>query len=431
MNVLMPQLGETVNEGTISKWYKSIGDAVTAGDVLFEIETDKTSMEVPAIVSGILTEIKAEVGQTVPVGAVVSVLRVDGAAESSAEQRAIPATSPTPAVAATQIAPTPAPPVTTAPVKRELDPFNAVRSPERNFGLATLANGTKVTPLARRLAVQAGVDLNAIEGSGPHGRIVAADIKEVAQRAQPLTTLASSAGLEQVKALYSGVAYREVSLDGMRKTIAKRLVESKQTVPHFYLTADMSVDALLAQRAQINATGKVRVTINDCIVKAYALALQRVTAANAAWADDRLLQFERVDVGVAVAINGGLVTPIVRSADTKSLAAISAEVVDLATRARDRKLKPAEYQGGSGTVSNLGMYGVREFSAIINPPQATILAVGAAERRPVEKADGSIGFANKLTVTLSVDHRVVDGAVAGELLAAFKSIIETPISLLI
>ncbi len=429
MNVLMPQLGETVTEGTIAKWYKSVGDSVTAGDILFEIETDKTSMEVPAIASGVLTEIRAQAGQTVPVGAIISILTVAGVANETAPAEKAPAAAPASTAAPAQsIASKPA--AAAATVKRTIDPFNAVPSPERNFGPATLANGVKVTPLARRLAVEGNISLSNVKGSGPHGRIVADDVRH-AQPAASASVLATGAGLAQVKALYAGIAHREVPLDGMRKTIAKRLVESKQTVPHFYLTTDMSVEALLSIRKLINASGKFKVSINDCIVKAYALALHRVPAANAVWAEDRLLQFENVDVGVAVAIQGGLITPVVRNANVKSLADVSADIADLAARARDRKLKSAEYQGGTGTVSNLGMFGVREFSAIINPPQATILAVGAAERRPIENADGSIGFASKLTVTLSVDHRVVDGAVAGELLAAFKSIIEAPVNLLI
>jgi pyruvate dehydrogenase E2 component (dihydrolipoamide acetyltransferase) len=422
MNVLMPQLGETVTEGTIAKWYKSVGDTIAAGDVLFEIETDKTSMEVPALAGGILAEIRAQKGQTVPVNAVVCIITADGkvpadagaAAAAPAPAKSAPAAAP----AATAAAPAPQP-VAAAPARRDIDPFNSVQSPAKNFGKATLPSGAKITPLARRLAAEAGVDLGTLQGSGPHGRIVAADIK----RARPAQAVAAPTA--------AGNAYREIPLDGMRRTIAKRLVESKQTVPHFYLSTDVSVEALLALRQQINALAPKRISVNDFIVKAYALALQKVPAANAIWAEDKLLQYERSDIGVAVAIEGGLITPVVRSADVKSLATISAEIADLAKRARERKLKPAEYQGGTGTVSNLGMYGIRQFSAIVNPPQATILAVGAAERRPEEAADGSVRFASKLTVTLSVDHRVVDGAVAGELLAAFRTIVEAPLSLLL
>jgi pyruvate dehydrogenase E2 component (dihydrolipoamide acetyltransferase) len=419
MNVLMPQLGETVTEGTIAKWYKSVGDTIAAGDVLFEIETDKTSMEVPALAGGILAEIRAQKGQTVPVNAVVCIITADGKVPADAAPAAAPVKSAPAAAPAAVAAPAPQPVAPPPAVKRDIDPFNSVQTPDRNFGKATLPNGAKITPLARRLAAEAGVDLGSVQGSGPHGRIVAADIK----RAQPAPAAAPVA--------VAGNTVREIPLDGMRRTIAKRLVESKQTVPHFYLSTDVSVEALLALRQQINTIAPKRISVNDFIVKAYALALQKVPAANAVWAEDKLLQYERSDVGVAVAIEGGLITPVVRSADVKSLATISAEIADLAKRARERKLKPAEYQGGTSTVSNLGMYGIRQFSAIVNPPQATILAVGAAERRPEEAADGSVRFASKLTVTLSVDHRVVDGAVAGELLAAFRTIVEAPLSLLL
>ena len=424
MNVLMPQLGETVTEGTIIKWYKSVGDKVAAGDVLFEIETDKTSMEVPALAGGTLTEIKAQVGQTIPVNAVVCVVSAAGEVSietAPAEVATSAASAPAPAKGAASKAAAAAPaPVPAPAIKRELDPFNSVRTPERNFGPATLASGAKTTPLARRLAAEAGVNLDSVQGSGPHGRIVAADIRQ----ARPAAAAA-------VAAPAAGSAYREIPLDGMRRTIARRLVESKQTVPHFYLSTDVSVEALLALRREVNALSPSRISVNDFLVKAYALALQKVPAANAVWAEDRLLQYERSDVGVAVAIQGGLITPVIRGADVKSLATVSAEIADLAKRARDRKLKPAEYQGGTATVSNLGMFGIREFSAIINPPQATILAVGAAERRPEEAPDGGVRFASKLTVTLSVDHRVVDGAVAGELLAAFRTVVESPLSLLL
>jgi pyruvate dehydrogenase E2 component (dihydrolipoamide acetyltransferase) len=304
-----------------------------------------------------------------------------------------------------------------------------VRSPERNFGLATLPGGAKVTPLARRLAAERGLDLRALQGSGPQGRVVAEDVRRAPVAAPAASAMASGASAAQVKAQYPSTPYSEVPLDAMRKVIARRLTESKQTVPHFYLSADYNVEALLAVRQQVNAAKGVKVSVNDLVVKAYAMALQKVPAANVAFAEDRLLQFTRSDVGVAVAVPGGLVTPVVRSADTKSVLDISAEIAGLAARGRDRKLKPDEYTGGSATVSNLGMYGVRNFSAIVNPPQATILAVGAAERRPVEGADGSVRFASTITVTLSVDHRAVDGAVGGELLRALRNIIENPISL--
>jgi len=421
----MPQLGETVAEGKIVKWFKSVGDVLAAGDVLFEIETDKTSMEVPTMTAGTLTEIRVGEGQTVPVSAVVAVLSGPTGAAPPPD-----ALAPAPIAAPATLASVPA---AATPARRTLDPFNAVVSPEKNFGPVTLANGAKITPLARRLAAEAGVDPAKLTGSGPHGRIVAADIAK-APRAAPSAaggSMATGATLDQVKALYQDVPYEEVQLDGMRRTIARRLVESKQTVPHFYLTMEVGLEPLLDIRKRINASGAVKISVNDFVVKAYALALSQVPAANAVWAEDRILQFQRSDVGVAVAIEGGLLTPVVRNAETKSLSAISAEIRDLAARARDRKLKPAEYQGGSAAISNLGMFGVREFMAIVSPPHATILAVGAGERRPVEAEDGGIRFESRMTVTLSVDHRVVDGALGAGLLAAFKAIMENPISALI
>jgi pyruvate dehydrogenase E2 component (dihydrolipoamide acetyltransferase) len=424
MDILMPQLGETVTEGTISKWYKAAGDPVTAGDPLFEIETDKTSMEVPAVVAGVLHEIRAQAGATVPVGSVVAVLgETAGAPISSPLQAQAPIAV---AVGNSPMAVAAAPPAPLNGAARPVDPFHGLRTPERNFGKATLSGGVKVTPLARRLAAEAGLDLAQLRGSGPHGRIVAADVRV------PVTSQTGPAhGAEQVKALYAGTSYRELPLDGMRKTIARRLSESKQQVPHFYLGGDLNVEALLGLRKQVNEAAGMRVSVNDLLVKAYALALQRVPAANVAWAGDRLLQFERSDIGVAVAVPGGLVTPIVRSADTKPLLLLSSEVAALASRARERKLQPAEYAGGAATVSNLGMYGVRSFQAIVNPPQATILAVGAAERRVVEATDGTLRAATLLTVSISVDHRAVDGAVAAELFAALRQIVETPIRVLL
>jgi pyruvate dehydrogenase E2 component (dihydrolipoamide acetyltransferase) len=309
-----------------------------------------------------------------------------------------------------------------------MDPFREVRTPERNYGPANVG-GRQVTPLARRLAGERGIDLANIKGSGPHGRIVAGDIESaVPQRG------ASGPTAAQVKALYDGVAYEEVPLDPMRATIARRLVEAKSTVPHFYLTADIEVGRLLAMREEANAAAPnpaFKLSLNDFIIKAWAAALQRVPAANAVWAGDRILRFKSSDIGVAVALDGGLITPVLRNAEAKSLTAVSTEMRDLAARARDRKLKPAEYQGGASAISNLGMHGVREFAAIINPPHATILAVGASRRAPVEADDGSVKFVSQMTVTLSCDHRVVDGALGAQLLAAFKTLMENPVTALI
>jgi pyruvate dehydrogenase E2 component (dihydrolipoamide acetyltransferase) len=450
MDVLMPQLGETVAEGKITKWFKSAGDAVKPGDNLFEIETDKVSMEVPSIAAGILSEIKVQTGETALVGAVVAVIAGEvgavvstptPAAKAPPQAAASPPLVPAKAGIQSQTALGPrlrgGERVAADFAYRELDPFFEVRTPSRNFGPAKVG-GTVVTPLARRLAGENSIDLSNLKGSGPYGRIVASDIEAAISngggRAAPMATGASAA---QVKALYQGIEFEEVPLDGMRATIARRLVEAKQTIPHFYLTADVTMDALLKIREEANAgapkegAGVYKLSVNDFVIKALALALQRVPAANAVWAGDRVLRFKHSDIGVAVAIEGGLLTPVIRNAEGKSLSAVSNEMKDLAARAKDKKLKPAEYQGGASAISNLGMYGVREFSAIINPPHATILAVGTSQRRPVEAEDGSVRFESQMTVTLSCDHRVVDGALGAELLAAFKALIESPVRMLV
>jgi pyruvate dehydrogenase E2 component (dihydrolipoamide acetyltransferase) len=443
MNILMPQLGETVAEGKITKWFKSAGDAVMPGDNLFEIETDKVSMEVPATEAGILSEIRVLEGEVAPVGAIVGVIG-DGAGAAAS-----PPAKPTPPASAATKAPTPspavsdrAPPPAKAPQQPiKLDPFFEVRTPERNFGPARLAGGISVTPLARRLASETGIDLSRLRGSGPHGRIVARDVENAprATATPHVAALAEGPSSDQVKALFDPAGYEEIPLDAMRKTIAARLQQAKQTIPHFYLTADIAIDRLVAVREEANAAAAkdrdgnpaFKLSLNDFIIRALALALQRVPAANAVWAGDRILRLKHSDVGVAVALEGGLIAPIIRNAEAKSLSAISAEMKELAARAREKKLKPADYQGGSSAISNLGMYGVREFSAIINPPQATILAVGAARRQAVEKADSSVAFASMLTATLSCDHRVVDGALGAELLAAVKALLETPVTMLV
>jgi pyruvate dehydrogenase E2 component (dihydrolipoamide acetyltransferase) len=444
MNILMPQLGETVAEGKITKWFKSAGDAVQPGDNLFEIETDKVSMEVPATEAGVLSEIRVPEGEVAPVGAIVGVIGAAGSAPTpTGRAKAVPASAaapkaPVPPTGYESI-PEPSRPPVARPIK--LDPFFEVRTPDRNFGPARLASGTAVTPLARRLASETGIDLSRLRGSGPHGRIVARDVEGV-PRAAPsarLAALAEGPGPDQVKAFYAPGSYEEVPVDAMRRTIAARLSQAKQTIPHFYLTADIAIDRLLAVRAEANVAAPkdrdgnptFKLSLNDFVIRALALALQRVPAANAAWAGDRILRFTHSDIGVAVALDDGLIAPIIHNAETKSLSTLSAEMKDLAARARDKKLKPAEYQGGSSAISNLGMYGVREFSAIINPPQSTILAIGAARRLAVEKADGGVAFASVLTATLSCDHRVVDGALGAELLAAVKALIETPVTMLV
>ena len=456
----MPQLGETVAEGKITKWFKSAGDAVKPGDNLFEIETDKVSMEVPSITTGTLAEIKVLAGETALVGAVVAVIAGEGGlpasgAAASGAPPAPTASAPVPGNASPPFIPAKAgiqsqqglgPRVRgderAGHAVREtytgpLDPFFEVRTPDRNYGPAKLASGSFVTPLARRLAGENGIELGRLSGSGPRGRIVAADVESAIAkgggRAAP-QAVATGMSAAQVKALYQGIDFEEMPLDGMRATIARRLVEAKQTIPHFYLVADVTMDALLKLRDEANAGApkvSFKLSVNDFVIKALAMALQRVPAANAVWAGDRILRFKHSDVGVAVAIDGGLLTPVIRNADEKSLSAISNEMKDLAARAKEKKLKPAEYQGGASAISNLGMYGVREFSAIINPPHATILAVGASQRRPVEAEDGSVKFVSQMSVTLSCDHRVVDGALGAELLAAFKALIESPVRMLV
>jgi pyruvate dehydrogenase E2 component (dihydrolipoyllysine-residue acetyltransferase) len=445
MDVLMPQLGETVAEGKITKWFKSAGDAVKPGDNLFEIETDKVSMEVPSTTVGVLAEIRVPAGAVAPVGAVVAVIS-DGAgaaatlhaptetvAKPSAPLSSRPLAGGAEQAAATSTAASPPPP-------NKLDPFFEVRTPAHNYGPARLPSGMSVTPLARRLAAEGGIDLGVVKPSGPHGRIVARDVEAARATSQRAAAPAAPfAGLiaDQVKALYRDAPFEEVPLDGMRRTIAERLTQAKQTIPHFYLTADVEIGRLLELREQANAAAgrdkepAFKLSINDLVIKAWAMALQRVPTANAVWAGDRILRFKHSDIGVAVAIDGGLIAPVVRRAETKMLSVIANEMKDLATRARGKKLKPEEYQGGSSAISNLGMYGVREFSAIINPPQATILAIGAARRQAVEKPDGGVAFASVMTVTLSCDHRVVDGALGAQLLAAFKGFVEQPVTMLV
>ncbi len=446
MDVLMPQLGETVAEGKIVKWFVKAGDTIKPGDNLFEIETDKTSMEVPATFGGTLTDINFQIGEVAKVGAVVAVIAGEGGAAAPA-----PAAKPV-APAAAQAAPAMSPAAYVPPASPNAPSSTStrdfaypnmtldreVRTAERNYGPAKLASGGFITPLARRLASERGIDVSRLSGSGPHGRIVAGDV-EKAQPASGGGGMATGASFAQVKALYEGVDHVEVPLDGMRATIAKRLVEAKQTIPHFYLTADIEIGRLMAMREEANkaapkdkdGNAAFKLSLNDFIIKAWAAALQRIPAANAVWAGDRILRFTHSDIGVAVALDGGLITPVIRNAEQKSLTAISAEIRDLAERARAKKLKASEYQGGASAISNLGMYGVREFSAIINPPHATILAVGASRRAPVEAEDGSVKFVSVMTATLSCDHRVVDGALGAELLAAFKDFVETPVTALI
>jgi pyruvate dehydrogenase E2 component (dihydrolipoamide acetyltransferase) len=398
-------------------------------------------MEVPSTTSGVLAEIRVPAGAVAPVGAVVGVIADGAGAAVSTTANATETRPPARAIDrdSRRDAPAAAADAQESP-RAALDPFFEVRTPARNYGPARLPGGATVTPLARRLAGEAGIDLSQVHGSGPRGRIVARDIAAAPRAAGP-ATVGSAIGppAAEIKALFEPGSFQEVPLDAMRRTIAARLTQAAQTIPHFYLTADADIGRLIAMREDANSAAPkdqdgnpaFKLSVNDFIVRALALALQTVSAANAVWAGDRILRFAHSDIGVAVALDGGLITPVIRHAETKPLTAISAEMKDLVARARAKKLKPAEYQGGTAAISNLGMHGVREFSAIINPPHATILAVGAARRQAIERDDGGIGFASLLSLTLSCDHRVVDGALGAELLAAIKRSIESPITMLV
>jgi pyruvate dehydrogenase E2 component (dihydrolipoamide acetyltransferase) len=425
VHILMPQLGETVAEGKITTWFKSIGDRIQPGDNLFEIDTDKVSMEVPAISTGVLSEIRVKEGEVAPVGAIVGVI-----AENSADTSRSSASNSSQAVAHKPAF--------------KLEPYMEVRTPERNFGPSKRADGARVTPLARRLAGESGVELARLRGSGPNGRIVAKDIQYAIASSPSAPAVATAVAQsppgpssQSIKDLYRDVSYEEVPLDAMRKIIAQRLTRAASTIPQFYISTDVEIDRMLALREEANASGErkggavFKLSLNDFVIKAFALALQRIPAANVVWAEDRILRFRHSDIGVAVATDGGLLTPVIREAEAKPISVISAMMKDLAARARARKLLPQEYQGGAAAISNLGMYGVRSFSAIINPPHASILAVGAASRRPIEAEGGAIRFTTQMTVTLTCDHRAIDGVVAAELLAAFKTLVESPITILI
>ena len=430
INILMPALSPTMTEGNLAKWHKKPGDKVSAGDVIAEIETDKATMEVEAVDEGTLGEIKVPEGtQGVKVNEVIATLLGEGEKAGAAPAPAAapkPATQP-PAAAAPAPAPAPAP---AAPKPMAASP-TSVAPDSRIF----------VSPLARRMAEQAGVNLGSLQGSGPGGRIVKADIEAAISGGAPRAA-AAPAATPQAKAVPASQAhvempgmpaYDEFPNNNVRKVVARRLTESKQQAPHFYLSLDCEIDALLKLRADLNARAEkegVKLSVNDLVIKAAAIALRKVPAANASYTEAAIRRYKTVDISVAVAIPDGLITPIVKNADTKGLATISSEMKDLAARARSGKLKPEEFQGGTFSISNLGMYGIREFAAVINPPQGAILAVGAGEQRPVVK-NGALAIATVMTVTLSVDHRVVDGAVGAEYLAALKKLIEDPMSMML
>lgn len=423
VEILMPALSPTMEEGTLAKWLVKEGDVVKAGQVLAEIETDKATMEFEAVDEGTVGKILVAEGTAgVKVNTPIAVLIEEGETLSDAP-KAAPAVAPAPVAAA---------PVAAAPVT------------------APVATGARVfaSPLARRLAKEKGLDLTKVQGSGPHGRIVRADVEGAGSvvavaTAAPVTAAAASAAAkaamptgmaaETVLKMYADREFVEMPLDGMRRTIAARLTEAKQTIPHFYLRREVRLDALMAFREQLNkgleARG-VKLSVNDFIIKACAIALQAVPDANAVWAGDRILKLKPSDVAVAVAVDGGLFTPVLRDADKKTMSALSAEMKDLATRAKTKKLAPHEYQGGSFAISNLGMMGIENFDAVINPPHGAILAVGAGVKKPVVLADGSLGVATVMSMTLSVDHRVIDGALGAEFLKVVVNSLENPISML-
>ncbi len=454
INITMPALSPTMEEGNLAKWLVKEGDHVSPGDVIAEIETDKATMEVEAVDEGTVAKIVVPAGtEGVKVNALIAVLADEGEDASAAamggdEKKAeAPKAEPKQELAKAEVA-------KAAPEKAEspkVEPAKAEKQVPAPAGKSHVsAERVFASPLARRIAKDAGVEISAVSGTGPHGRIVRADVEAAVAsggaKAAPAAPPAAAPAVkpmsdEAVLKLFEEGSYELIPHDTMRKTIARRLVEAKSTIPHFYLTLDCEIDALLALRAQINAAAPVtrtdkgdvpayKVSVNDMVIKAMALALRDVPAANVSWTESAMVQHRSVDVGVAVSIPGGLITPIIRHAETKTLSVIATEMKDLASRARNKKLKPEEYNGGTTAVSNLGMFGIKDFAAVINPPHATILAVGAGEERAVVRK-GQIVVANVMSVTLSTDHRAVDGALGAEMLAAFKRHIENPIGMLV
>ena len=419
-DVLMPALSPTMEEGTLAKWHVKVGDKVSSGDVIAEIETDKATMEVEAVDEGVIEEILVAEG-TEAVKVNTAIARLSGGSAAPAPPKAA---APPPPVA--QPAQAPPPPVAAAPAVAAAPPA---------------ASGARIfaSPLARRIARDKGLDLAAIQGSGPHGRIIRRDVEGLTATpaAGPAAAKPAPAAPRAVLSLeQQGIpagSYDLVPLDGIRKTVARRLTDSFRDVPHFPLTVDLEIDRLIEARTKINALLQaegLKVSVNDMILKAAALALKRVPEANASYTPEGIALHHHADVAMAVAIEGGLITPIIRAAETKGLAAIARETQDLAARARDRKLKPQEFQGGTFTVSNLGMYGIKAFASIINEPQGAILSVGAGEKRPVVRGD-ALAVATVMTVTMTCDHRVVDGAIGARWLQAFKALIEDPITMIV
>ncbi len=445
-NILMPALSPTMEKGNLARWLKKEGDKIKSGDVIAEIETDKATMEYEAVDEGTLAKIVVPEGtQDVAVNSVIAVLAGEGEDVKAAAGSAQTAPTPKPAEAPKSQAAAPKP-VTPAP--QSVPPPKPVVAPAPQPAAASDGNRVFSSPLARRLAKEAKIDLSRVQGSGPHGRVIARDIDAAkagkglrapgaaptAAAAMPPPATPSDA---QIRALFQDGSYDFVPHDQMRKIIAQRLTLSKQTIPHFYLTLDCDIGKLLAAREEINAAAPVKggmpaykISVNDFVIKALALALQTVPDANVTWTEAGMLHHHHSDIGVAVAIPGGLITPVVRNAETKSLSTISNEMKDYAARARTRHLKPQEYQGGSTAISNLGMYGIKDFAAVINPPHATILAVGTGEERAVVR-NGQLAVATIMTVTLSTDHRAVDGALGAELMKAFKTLIENPVMMVV
>ncbi|OMI13948.1 pyruvate dehydrogenase complex dihydrolipoamide acetyltransferase [Bradyrhizobium brasilense] len=455
INILMPALSPTMEKGNLAKWLKKEGDKVKSGDVIAEIETDKATMEVEAVDEGTIARILVPEGtQDVPVNDVIAVMAGDGedvkaaaSAGAGAAPVAKPAEAPKPAA---QAAPAAAPaPAAAAPAPKPAAAPAPAAAPQAAAPAAQANGHARVfsSPLARRLAKEAGIDLTRITGTGPHGRVIARDVDEAksgkglkAPAAAPAAgpSIAPSMSDKQILALFEPGSYEVVPHDGMRRTIAQRLTASVQNVPHFYLTIDCDIGKLLAAREEINAAAPkdkekkplYKISVNDFVIKAMAVALQKIPNCNVSWTEGGMLKHKHSDVGVAVAMPGGLITPIIRKAETKTLSTISNEMKDFAARARARKLKPEEYQGGTTAVSNLGMYGINHFTAVINPPHASILAIGTSEERPVVRG-GKIEIAHMMSVTLSCDHRAIDGALGAELIGAFKQLIENPVMMMV
>jgi pyruvate dehydrogenase E2 component (dihydrolipoamide acetyltransferase) len=443
--ILMPALSPTMTEGNLARWLKAEGDSVSPGDVIAEIETDKATMEVEAVDEGVLAKILvAEGTEEIAVNTPIAILLEEGEDESALDgykteggstKPAEPAAAP-PAERKAEVKPPEQPDDRADPPKPP--PSDAAAAKPAAKSAASPSEGGRIvaSPLARRLAEQQGIDLAALKGSGPNGRIVKADI-EAYQAGGGKTAEAAPAaakGKPAPAAAFDGdTPYELVPASTMRKVVARRMVESKQAAPHFYLTVDCEIDELLRVRAELNGRakdGEFKLSVNDMVIKAAAVALRQVPKANASWQEDGVHRYTRADISVAVALDEGLITPIIRDAGNKGLRAISTEMKDLAGRAREGKLAPEEYQGGSFSISNLGMFGVKHFEAVINQPQGAILAIGAGEQRPVVK-DGALAIATVMSCTLSVDHRVVDGSVGAEYLAAFKAIVEDPLSMLL